>query len=116
MDLAGKIRRIRGFCNAGLDELRITGDAGQRRFQLVADIGRELLPHFLVIFPQHPVRVDAFSKGDKLLVGDILLDVIEVIGHLEHRLDKALVSSPAMMAAAPIIRKQLSTMAGRAAS
>ena len=32
MDLAGKIRRIRGFCNAGLDELCITGDAGQRRF------------------------------------------------------------------------------------
>ena len=90
MDLAGKTRRILGFCNAGLDELCITGDAGQRRFQLVADIGRELLPHFLVIFPQHPVGVDALGKWDKLLVGDILLDVVEVIGHLEHRQDEAL--------------------------
>ena len=56
----------------------------------MADIGRELLPHFLVIFPQHPVGVDTLGKGDKLLVGDILLDVVEVIGHLEYRLDKTL--------------------------
>ena len=32
VDLAAEIRHILRFCNAGLDELCITGDAGQRRF------------------------------------------------------------------------------------
>ena len=52
MDLPAKLGHIGGFGNAGLNEFRIAGNTGQRRFQLVADVGREILPHLLVVFPQ----------------------------------------------------------------
>ena len=64
MDLPGKIRDVFGLCNAGLNELCIAGDAGKRRFELVADIGRKLLPHLLVVLAQQAVRVDALWQRE----------------------------------------------------
>ena len=94
MDLVGKIRGVFGLSDPGLDQLGIAGNAGQRRLQLVADVGRELLPHLLVVFPQHPVGMDALRKGDQLFVGNILLNVVKVVGHLQHGLNEALSQQP----------------------
>ena len=34
------------------------------------------------------VRVDAFGKGDKLLIGNIVLNMIQIFGHAQHRGDE----------------------------
>ena len=94
MDLPAKLGHIGGFGNAGLNELRIAGNTGQRSFQLVADIGREILPHFLVVLPQQPVRVDALSKGDEFPVGNVFLNVLKVIRHFQNGLDKTAGQQP----------------------
>ena len=63
-------------------------NAGQGRLQLVADVGSELLPHLLVVFPQDAVGMDALSKGDQFLVRDLILNVVQILGHVQHRLHK----------------------------
>ena len=90
MDLAAEIRHILRFCNAGLDQLCIAGNAGQRGLELVADIGSKLLPHFLVVFPQDAVRMDALRKGNQLPVGHVFLNMIQIFGHVQHRLYQCL--------------------------
>ena len=94
MDLPAKLRHIGGLRDAGLDQFCVAGNARQRRFQLVADIGREILPHFLVVFPQQPVRVDALSKGDEFPVGNVFLNVLKVIRHFQNGLDKTAGQQP----------------------
>ena len=88
------VGHIGGFGNAGLNELRIAGNTGQWRFQLVADIGREILPHFLVVFPEQPIRVDALSKGDEFPVGNVFLNVLKIIRHFQNGLDKTAGQQP----------------------
>ena len=88
MDLLGKARHILRLCNAGLDQLRIAGNTGQRGLQLMADIGSKLLPHLFIILTEDAVRVDAFGKGDKLLIGNIVLNMIQIFGHAQHRGDQ----------------------------
>ena len=94
MDLPAKLGHICGFGNAGLNELRIAGNTGQGRFQLVADVCREILPHLLVVFPQQPIRVDALSKGDEFPVGNVFLNVLKVIRHFQNGLDKTAGQQP----------------------
>ena len=94
MNFPTKLGHIGGFGNAGFNELRIAGNTGQRRFQFVADVGREILPHLLVVFPQQPVRVDALGKGDELPVGNVFLNVLEVIRHFQNGLDKTAGQQP----------------------
>ena len=94
MDLLGKALHIFRFCDAGLDQLRVAGNAGQRGLQFVADVCRELLPHLLVVLAQDAVGVDALGKGDQLFVGHILLDVVKVLGHIQHRLNEGLGQQP----------------------
>ena len=88
MDLLGKARHILRLCNAGLDQLRIAGNTGQRGLQLMADIGSKLLPHLFIVLTEDAVRVDAFGKGDKLLIGNIVLNMIQIFGHAQHRGDQ----------------------------
>ena len=52
----------------------------------MADIGSKLLPHFLVVFSQNAVGVDALCKGDQFPVGHIFLNVIQILSHVQHRL------------------------------
>ena len=89
MDLPAELRHIRRLGDAGLNEFGITGNAGQGRFQLVADIGRKFLPHLLVVFAEQAVRVDALGKGNQLLVRHIFLDVFQIVRHLQNGLDEA---------------------------
>ena len=86
VDLAAEIRHILRLCNAGLNQLCIAGNAGQRGLELMADIGSKLLPHFLVVFSQNAVGVDALCKGDQFPVGHIFLNVIQILSHVQHRL------------------------------
>ena len=90
MDFPAKLRHIGGLGNAGLDQFCIAGNARQGRFQFVADIGREILTHLLVVFPQQAVRVDALGKGDQFPVRDILLNVFQVVRHLQDGLNQTL--------------------------
>ena len=94
MDLPGKIRDVLGLCNACFNELCIAGDAGKRRFELMTDIGRKLLPHFFIVLPQQAVRMDALCKRNELFVGHIVLDAVKIIRHLQHRLHKAFGQQP----------------------
>ena len=86
MDLLRKARHILRLCNAGLNELCITGNAGQRGLEFMADIGGEFLPHLLVVLAQDAVGMDALCKGDQLFVGHIVLNMVKVFGHAQHRL------------------------------
>ena len=79
---------VLGAGQPGLDHLGVARDAGQRGLELVADVGGELLPHLLVALPHGAVGVDGVGKGDQLPVGDLLLDVVEVVGHPQHGLDQ----------------------------
>ena len=60
----------------------------------MADIGREILPHLLVVFPQQAIRVDALSKGDEFPVGNVFLNVLKVIRHFQNGLDKTAGQQP----------------------
>ena len=88
MDLLGKTGHILRLGDAGLDQFRIPGNAGQRGLELVAHIGGEILPHLLVVFPQDAVGMDALGKGDQFLVRDLILNVVQILGHVQHRLHK----------------------------
>ena len=54
----------------------------------MAHIGGEFLAHFFVALPHGPVGVDGVRKGDQLPVGDVLLDVVQIVGHLQHGADQ----------------------------
>ena len=88
MDLLGKTGHILRLGDAGLDQFRIPGNAGQRGLELVAHIGGGNLPHLLVVFPQDAVGMDALGKGDQFLVRDLILNVVQILGHVQHRLHK----------------------------
>ena len=89
VDLTAEIRHILRLCNAGLDQLCVAGNAGQRGLELVADIGGKLLPHLLVVLPQNAVRMDAFRKGNQLPIGYVFLNVIQILGHVQYWLHQS---------------------------
>ena len=51
MDARRKGGHIGGLSHAGLNQLGVAGNAGQRSLQLVADVGGKLPAHRLVILP-----------------------------------------------------------------
>ena len=82
----------------------------------MADIGSKLLPHLFIVLTEDAVRVDAFGKGDKLLIGNIVLNMIRSSVMLSTGETNARVSRAASTAAASMSATQLSTMAGRVES
>ena len=89
VDLLPEGGHVLGAGEAGLDHLGVARDAGQRGLELMADVGGELLAHLFVALPHGAVGVDGVGKGDQLPVGDVLLDVVEVVGHPQHGPDQA---------------------------
>ena len=85
VDALAEHRHVGGFGHAGLQQLRKAGDAGQRRFQLVADVGRELPAHGFVVFAQAAVGLDRMRQRDQLLIRHVGLDGVEVFGHGRDR-------------------------------
>ena len=95
MDARGERRHVGGLCHAGFDQLGIAGNARQRGFQLMADIGGKLPAHRLVVLPQLAVGLDGPCQGDKLLIGHISLDGVQVLGQVVDRLHHAAGQPPA---------------------
>ena len=89
MDARRKGGHVSRLCHAGLDQLGIAGDARQRGFQFVADIGSKLAAHRLVVLAQFAVGLDRARQRDQFFVGDVGLDGIEVFGQMIDGLHQA---------------------------
>ena len=85
VDARGEGRHVGGLCHAGLDQLGIAGNARQRGFQLVADVGRELAAHRLVVLAQLAVRLDRPRQRDQFFIRHIGLDRVEMLGQMVVR-------------------------------
>ena len=95
VDARGEGRHVGGLCHAGLDQLGIAGDACQRGFQLVADVGRELAAHRLVVLAQLAVRLDRPRQRDQFFIGHIGLDGVQMLGQMVDGLHHAAGQPPA---------------------
>ena len=95
VDARGEGRHVGGLCHAGLDQLGIAGNARQRGFQLVADVGRELAAHRLVVLAQLAVRLDRPRQRDQFLIRHIGLNRVQMLGQMVDRLHHAAGQPPA---------------------
>ena len=89
MDARRKGGHIGGLGHAGLDQLGVAGNAGQRSLQLVADVGGKLPAHRLVILPQFAVGLDGAREGDQFFIGNVRLDGIQVFSQMVDGLHQA---------------------------
>ena len=70
------------FHHSVLNQLGIAGDGGQRRLQLVGDVGREILTHLRALEDPVVLRADRLEKRTELrVVRDILDRRIIHVGH-----------------------------------
>ena len=94
-DAPGEYGHILRLGHAGFDQLGVTGNAGERGFQLVAHVGGEFPPHALVVLAQQPVALNCLGKGHQLGVGHMILDVLQILAHLHDGPHQAAGEQPA---------------------
>ena len=81
MDLPGKPLGILRIRHAVLDQLRIPGNGGQRRLQLVGYVGRELLAHLGAFYDVVVLLPDGGHKGLQFPVHHLLAGIGNIPGH-----------------------------------
>ena len=72
---------VLGARHAVFNQFRIARNACERRFQLVAHIGRELPADGLVVLAQLAVGLNGMRKGNEFFIGNIGLDCVKMLRH-----------------------------------